>query len=78
MSRYKKVSHCRTCKCNGSEYETFNIVHKDSIAHYTAPLDELRGGKLFVSLDSISQEEKLELTKRFGYPTAKSIEEDEI
>jgi hypothetical protein len=72
---HKKTYHCSTCTCNDSEYETFNIIHKDSIAHYTAPLDELRGGKLFVSLDSISEEERNELWKRLG-PRHDVMEDD--
>lgn len=68
MSRYKKVSHCPTCKCNDndSSYEFFSFVHEDSVSDYPAPIDELPGGKVFVSLDVISDTEKEGLWKRFG------------
>ena len=56
---------CNCPTCLDSRYEKFNRVDEDSI--YSPPFEELKGGKIFVSLDEISATEKEELFKRFGF-----------
>ncbi len=62
---------CNCPTCFDSRYEKFNEVGRDSI--YAPPFEELKGGKIYVSLDAISDIEKEELWKRLGPSLNKNI-----
>ena len=68
------ICHCPTC--NDSRYEFFNKVSENGDCIYIPPFEELKGGKIYVSLDAISDIEKEELWKRLGPSLKKDFEEN--
>lgn len=62
---------CNCPKCNDSRYE---IMDGDS--DYFPPFEELKGGKISVSLGTISDIEREELFKRLGPAAKNNFEND--
>jgi hypothetical protein len=58
------LCYCPTCK--DSRYEFFNKVSENGDSIYIPPFEELKGEKIYVSLDAMSNIEKEELLKRLG------------
>ena len=73
--RKKKDNICGCYACRDSRYEKFNVVDEDCI--YSPPFEELKGGKVFVSLDAISDIESEELWKRLGPSLKKDLDEND-
>ena len=74
-----KSSKCPFCGGRiTTGYELFNKVHEDSVSDYYPEFDELKGGQIFVNLNSISEEERLEISKRLGPKHDVLMMDDEI
>ena len=58
------------------KYEDLNFVSNDTDSIYALPIEQLRGGQIYVSEDKIRDIVKEELDKRLG-PSKNNINENE-